>query len=95
MRAAHGEQAAGGVGAGKSAFATGELRRLAAVEADDIAQLHSFANGIDRDLDAVSLTLLHSSGAAESNVTRVKALKRSRYGRANFGLPRKIILWSY
>ncbi|MEU4232831.1 transposase [Nonomuraea sp. NPDC026600] len=26
---------------------------LAAVEADDIAQLHSFAKGIDRDLDAV------------------------------------------
>jgi transposase len=70
---------------------------LAAVEADDIAQLHSFAKGIDRDLDAVinGLTLPHSSGAVEGNVTRIKALKRSRYGRANFDLLRKIILCSY
>ncbi|MFI7148437.1 ISL3 family transposase [Nonomuraea sp. NPDC050022] len=70
---------------------------LAAVEADDIPQLHSFAKGIDRDLDAVinGLTLPHSSGAVEGNVTRVKAIKRSRYGRANFDLLRKIILCSY
>jgi transposase len=69
---------------------------LAAVEADDIAQLHSFAKGIDRDLDAVinGLTLPHSSGAVEGNVTRIKAIKRSRYGRAKLDLLRKIILCS-
>ncbi|MCA2230500.1 ISL3 family transposase [Nonomuraea aurantiaca] len=67
---------------------------LAAVQADGIPQLHSFAHGIERDLDAVTngLSLPFSSGAVEGNVTRVKALKRSRYGRANFDLLRKIIL---
>ncbi|MFF5109545.1 ISL3 family transposase [Streptosporangium sp. NPDC000509] len=70
---------------------------LAAVDADDIPQLHSFARGIERDLDAVTngLSLPYSSGAVEGNVTRVKALKRSRYGRANLDLLRKIILCSH
>ncbi|WP_201762187.1 MULTISPECIES: ISL3 family transposase [unclassified Nonomuraea] len=67
---------------------------MAAVNADDLPGLHSFTHGIRRDLDAVvnGLTLPHSSGAVEGNVTRVKALKRSRYGRAKFDLLRKIIL---
>ncbi|MEV5414507.1 transposase [Thermopolyspora sp. NPDC052614] len=58
---------------------------LATVHAADIPPLRSFARGIERDLDAVinGLTLPYSSGAVEGNVTRVKALKRSRYGRAN------------
>nr|WP_275410777.1 transposase [Sinosporangium siamense] len=66
----------------------------ATVHAADIPQLRSFARGIERDLDAVtnSLTLPYSSGAVEGNVTRIKALKRSRYGRANLDLLRKIIL---
>lgn len=69
---------------------------LAAIHADDIPQLHSFAHGIERDLDAVTngLSLPYSSGAVEGNVTRVKALKRSRYGRAKLNLIRKIILCS-
>lgn len=69
---------------------------LATVLADDIPQLHSFARGIERDLDAVTngLSLPHSSGTVEGNVTRIKALKRSRYGRAKLDLLRKIILYS-
>ncbi|GII96076.1 ISL3 family transposase [Sinosporangium siamense] len=69
---------------------------LAAVLADDIPQLHSFARGVERDRDAVlnGLTLPHSSGAVEGNVTRIKALKRARYGRAGFDLQRKVILCS-
>ncbi|MFC4116994.1 transposase [Nonomuraea zeae] len=75
---------------------TTKLPWLAAVRADDIPQLHSFAHGIERDLDAVTngLSLPFSSGAVEGNVTRVKALKRSRYGRAGLDLLRKIILYS-
>ena len=67
---------------------------LAAVETDDHPHLHSLAKGIERDLDAVTngLSLPHSSGAVEGNVTRIKALKRSRYGRANLDLLRKLIL---
>ncbi|MEV5413468.1 ISL3 family transposase [Thermopolyspora sp. NPDC052614] len=66
----------------------------ATVHAADIPPLRSFARGIERDLDAVinGLTLPYSSGAVEGNVTRVKALKRSRYGRANLDLLRKLIL---
>lgn len=47
-----------------------------------------------RDLSAIinGLTLEHSSGAAEGNVTRVKLLKRDGYGRANFDLLRAQIL---
>jgi transposase len=70
---------------------------LAAVEADDLPHLHSFARGIRRDLDAVTngLSLPYSSGAVEGNVCRVKAIKRSRYGRANLDLLRKIVLCSH
>jgi transposase len=64
------------------------------VEADDLPELRSFATGIRRDLAAVinGLTLEHSSGAVEGNVTRIKRLKRDGYGRANFELLRARIL---
>jgi len=67
---------------------------LEAVEADDLPELRSFAAGIRRDLSAVinGLTLEHSSGAVEGNVTCVKRLKRDGYGRANFDLLRAQIL---
>ncbi|MEV4362696.1 ISL3 family transposase [Nonomuraea sp. NPDC049625] len=70
---------------------------MAAVDADDLPALHSFTHGLRRDLDAVvnGLTLPYSSGAVEGNVTRVKNLKRSRYGRANLDLLRKIILCAH
>ena len=69
-------------------------RWLADVEADDQPQLHSFANGIRRDLHAVTagLTLPCSSGAAEGNVNRIKMIKRQMYGRAGFSLLRKRVL---
>ncbi|TMR91883.1 S8 family serine peptidase [Nonomuraea basaltis] len=46
-------------------------------------------------LDAVvnGLTLPHSSGAVEGNVTRVKALKRSRYGRRPGKHPKPLASW--
>jgi len=67
---------------------------LEAVEADDLPELRSFAVGIRRDLAAVinGLTLEHSSGAVEGNITRVKRLKRDGYGRAKFDLLRAQIL---
>ena len=66
----------------------------AAVEADDLPELRSLAAGLRRDLAAVinGLTLEHSSGAVEGNVTRVKRIKRDGYGRANFNLLRAQIL---
>ncbi|HEX3305199.1 MAG TPA: ISL3 family transposase, partial [Streptosporangiaceae bacterium] len=67
---------------------------LEAVEAGDLPELRSLAAGMRRDLAAVinGLTLEHSSGAVEGNVTRVKRLKRDGYGRANFDLLRARIL---
>jgi transposase len=61
---------------------------------DDLPHLHTFANGLERDHAAVlnGLTLRYSSGAVEGNVSKVKAIKRSRYGRAKLDLLRKIIL---
>jgi hypothetical protein len=67
---------------------------LAAVRADDLPYLHTFANGIQRDHAAVlnGLTLPYSSGAVEGNVNRIKMLKRQMFGRANFDLLRARIL---
>ena len=67
---------------------------LAAVEADDQPQLHSFAAGIRRDQDAVTagLTHPHSSGSTEGNVNRNKMIKRQMYGRAGFSLLRKRVI---
>jgi transposase len=67
---------------------------LTAVEADDQPELHSFANGIRRDQDAVTngLTLPYSSGPVEGNITRIKMIKRQMYGRAGFDLLRKRVI---
>jgi transposase len=67
---------------------------LAAVEADDQPELHSFANGIRKDQPAVTagLTLPYSSGAVEGNVNRIKMIKRQMYGRAGFTLLRKRVI---
>jgi transposase len=67
---------------------------LTAVEAGDQPELHSFANGIRRDQQAVTagLTLPYSSGKVEGNVTRIKMIKRQMYGRAGFALLRKRVI---
>jgi hypothetical protein len=67
---------------------------MAAVEADDQPDLHSFVRGIKRDYDAVlnGLTMTWSSGVVEGNVNRLKTLKRQTYGRAAFPLLRKRVL---
>ena len=67
---------------------------IAAIEADDLPGLGSFATGLRRDHQAVvnGLTLPYSSGAVEGNVNRIKMLKRQMYGRASFDLLRKRVL---
>jgi transposase len=57
-------------------------------------EMHTFANGLRRDLAAVTagLTLPYSSGAVEGNVNRIKMIKRQMYGRAGFELLRHRIL---
>jgi transposase len=67
---------------------------IAAVQADDLPELHSYANGLTRDYDAVrnGLTLTHSSGAVEGQVNRIKMIKRQMFGRAKLDLLRKRVL---
>lgn len=67
---------------------------LAAVEADDIPELHTFARGIRQDYDAVrnGLSLPYNSGACEGNVNRLKMLKRQMFGRAKLDLLRKRVI---
>lgn len=67
---------------------------IAAVEADDQPDLHSFVAGLKRDYDAVrnGLTLPHSSGAVEGTVNKIKMIKRQMFGRAKPDLLRKRVL---
>ena len=67
---------------------------IEAVEADELPDLHRFANGLTRDHAAVrnGLTLPHSSGPVEGAVNRIKMIKRQMYGRANLDLLRKRVL---
>jgi transposase len=67
---------------------------LTRVEADDQPELHSFANGIRRDQQAVTagLALPYSSAAMEGNVNKIKMIKRQMYGRAAFPLLRKRVI---
>ncbi|MFI9552764.1 ISL3 family transposase [Nonomuraea endophytica] len=69
---------------------------IAAVRADDLPHLHAFANGLQRDHDAVlaGLTLPYSSGAVEGAVCKIKFWKRVMFGRANLDLMRKVALWN-
>ncbi len=59
-----------------------------------LAELRSFAQGIERDKDAVvaGLTLPWSSGQVEGQVNRLKLVKRSMYGRAKLDLLRRRVL---
>ncbi len=67
---------------------------IEAVRADDLPSCHTFVNGLERDLAAVTagLTLPWSSGVVEGHVNRIKMLKRQMYGRAGFALRRKRVL---
>jgi transposase len=57
------------------------LRR---VKASAIQELQGFARGLERDKAAVlaRLTLVHSNGQVEGQVTRIKLIKRMMFGRA-------------
>lgn len=67
---------------------------LSKVQACDIQELQRFANGLERDKAAVlaGLTLVHSNGQVEGQVTRIKLIKRMMFGRAGFALLRQRVL---
>lgn len=67
---------------------------LKAAVSSGIEELQSFAVGIERDKAAVvaALMLVWSNGQVEGQVNRLKLIKRSMYGRANFDLLRQRVL---
>lgn len=67
---------------------------LKAVSKCQIRALQKFADGLRKDIDAVraALELPWSNGQVEGQVNRLKFIKRSMYGRANFDLLRKRVL---
>jgi transposase len=61
---------------------------LEAVEASHLEAFEPFVTGVQQDKDAVQagLSLPWSNGPLEGNVNRLKLMKRSMYGRAEFDL---------
>ena len=62
----------------------------------DLAELRAFARHLRRDYDAVraGLSLPWSNGQVEGQIHRLKLIKRQMYGRANFDLLRKRVLYA-
>jgi transposase len=67
---------------------------LKRVELSNLAELQSFASGVEKDKDAVraGLSLSINNGMVEGHVTKLKLIKRQGYGRAGFSLLRKRVL---
>jgi hypothetical protein len=65
------------------------------VQASHLNAFQSFVTGVQQDKDAVlaGLTLPWSNGPLEGNVNRLKLIKRSMYGRAEFDLLRLRVLY--
>lgn len=64
---------------------------LSDAEASGIKEIRQFARRVREDEDAVraGCTLAWSNGMTEGKITKLKLIKRSMYGRANFDLLRK------
>jgi transposase len=64
------------------------------VQSSHLAELQSFAAGIEKDKAAVraGLTWWINNGMVEGHVTKLKLIKRQGYGRAGFPLLRKRVL---
>ena len=69
---------------------------LAAADEGGVPELHGFANGLRRDLQAVTAALKWewSNGQTEGQVNRLKTLKRAMYGRAKLDLLRLRLIYA-
>src|SRR6266567_1346683 len=67
---------------------------LERVSSSDLAELQQFATGVEKDKAAVKAGLNWSinNGQVEGQVTKLKLIKRSMYGRAGFPLLRQRVL---
>ena len=68
---------------------------LSAVEASHLQAFQPFVAGVQKDKEAVvaGLTLPWSNGPLEGNVNRLKLIKKSMYGRAEFDLLKVRVLY--
>jgi transposase len=68
---------------------------MAKVKSTGFAELKRFVKGLELDLQAVQNALCYSwsNGVTEGNVNRLKMIKRSMFGRANFDLLRAKVLY--
>jgi transposase len=59
-----------------------------------LPEFHSFVTGLRRDQPAImaAVSLPYSNGQTEGQITKLKLLKRSMYGRASFALLRRRVL---
>jgi transposase len=69
---------------------------LTAADQSGMPEFHGFANGLRRDLQAVTAALKWelSNGQTEGQVNRLKTLKRAMYGRAKLDLLRLRLLYA-
>jgi transposase len=60
-----------------------------------INAIQHFAKGLEKDYEAVkaAATYIWSNGPVEGHINRLKTIKRQMYGRANFDLLRKRVLY--
>jgi transposase len=67
---------------------------LEQAEPSELSAFHTFVSGLRRDVGAVAaaLKLPYSNGVTEGHVHRLKIIKRSMYGRANFDLLQRRVL---
>ena len=65
------------------------------VETSHLQAFQTFVTGVQKDKDAVlaGLTLPWSNGPVEGHVNRLKLIKRSMYGRAEFDLLKLRVLY--
>jgi Transposase len=65
------------------------------VEASHLQAFQTFVTGVQQDKEAVlaGLTLPWSNGPLEGNINRLKLIKRSMYGRAEFDLLKLRVLY--
>jgi transposase len=67
---------------------------LTQAEQSEFPEFHTFVRGLRRDLAAVraGLELSENNGLTEGHVNRLKLIKRTMYGRANFDLLQRRVL---
>jgi hypothetical protein len=68
---------------------------LKKVETSQLPALHTFVTGVHKDKEAVlaGFTLPWSTGPVEGQINRLKLIKRSMYGRAEFDLLKLRVLY--